>query len=398
MRTVEARQTAGSLLCWSIGLAPVLLLLLTWPEDLSAGLRFARSYAAPILAVEIAVIVISLIEGYRLARPSHATSACLAALLIVAWRGALGAENAGASILFTAIWYLHLAYGFAFANLLVRNRVDRHEPVQAIVAGHAIFLLLFVAFIVLHYDPGRDWVHTVPAFNNIRWFGYYCAAVAGLCAWGLTRGTRSYFIAGTVALAAALWTGSRGALVAVMGGYLVAYALFPFMRKGVVRFAAMIFAAIVLSVIASTILPLGDQGPIRLLTGNGDNGRFDLWLKAITAIEQRPWLGWGEAQFNHLISPLTYAQPHNVILQILLAWGVCGGFLVAILSGRLALRILRSTTEDDAPYLLAMLTIAVFSLIDGSLYHVQSVSTFALCIAALGSAGAGSSAATRPRT
>jgi O-antigen ligase len=74
-------------------------------------------------------------------------------------------------------------------------------------------------------------------------------------------------------------------------------------------------------------------------------------MKAIAAIGQRPLLGWGEAQFNHLIQPDIYAHPHNVILQILLAWGIVGLSLI-LATAFLFLRWLRPWIDEArAPYL-----------------------------------------------
>lgn len=99
-------------------------------------------------------------------------------------------------------------------------------------------------------------------------------------------------------------------------------------------------------------------------------------------IAQRPWSGWGEAQFGTLFQS-RFAQPHNSLLQIMLAWGVAGLALVAVLATMLAKRLRRNIRPQNAPLMFAIANLAAFSLIDGSLFHVQSVSIFALCLGLL---------------
>lgn len=367
---------------WTIGLAPVALILMTWSSDLSDFQRLSRSYALPVLAVEIAIIAISFVEGIGVKKlPTH-IAACMGVFIILICFSALISDHPKESISRTSIWIIHILYGLSIAKMTEFGELCIDDIIKPFLTGFILFSAMFFFFYVLKNDGARDWVTDIPAYSNIRWFGYYAAAAVGLCAFGWIRGKMLCLLIATFCLAAALWTGSRGTLAAVIGAYVIAYALFPFARTTPQRFLAMVAMGIMLSALIAWLFPLGDFGPHRLL-GNDDNGRIELWREAVKGIAQRPWLGWGEGQFRFTVQPLPYVHPHNVALQILFAWGVVGGLLIGVLAIHLARRIYREADESSAPLLFAALNIAIFGLLDGSLYHVQSVSIFALCIGML---------------
>jgi len=374
-------RTRGAMIAWSIALAPTLLLVVTWSDHLSAELRLAKSFALPVLAVEIAVIIFSFTEGFKLKRPPNSVWAGLALLGAIAWVGALTAETPGISVFYTFIWIVHISYAISIANLCVLKIFNVTDLINYAIIGFVIFTFLIILFVLLKYEPDRNWINDIPAYNNIRWFGYYAAATTGLCAWGWLKRETLPMLVAVLALAVSFWTGSRGSPTAVVVAYMVALVLFPFARKGLPTFLLILLAAAILSLGMSIILPLGESALSRF--SDGSNGRVEMWLLAIEGIAQRPWFGWGEAQFNNYISPLVFAQPHNVILQILFAWGLVGGLLVLLLASWIGRPLLHAANEGNAPLVFAILTIAAFSLIDGTLYHVQSVSIFSLCVGLL---------------
>lgn len=382
-RELSPPDTSVRLIAWTIGLTPIVLALATWGDILSPTQRLARFYALPILVAEIVIIILAVRSGIRPARPPWQVGLPLAALMALVWTTAAQADHSSTSLFFTSIWMVHLLYGLCIAAMLRRGMIRQDDVIHSVLAGFLGLLAILLAFVATHYGTIRDWTNALPAFNHIRWFGYYAAAAAGLCAWGWLRGGRLYSAIAVIALGAALWTGSRGAFAAVVGGYLAAVILFPFARQGWRRFLLIVTAAVILSALAAWIVPLGTNGPLRLIGADGDSGRTILWHAAIEGIGDHPWFGWGEAQFGFRVSELRNVQPHNVVLQILYAWGLVGGALVAWLALWLARRVRRAACDANAPLVVAVLNILALSLIDGSLFHVQSVSTFALCVAML---------------
>jgi O-antigen ligase len=117
-------------------------------------------------------------------------------------------------------------------------------------------------------------------------------------------------------------------------------------------------------------------------SGDVSTGRTQLWLNAIEAIQKRPLFGYGENQMSTVAPFGTLAQTHQVVLQILLAWGFVGLGCVAVLAIWWLLRslpVVRSDSRNLLPPFLAMLALASLATFDGALFHVLPVSIFAAC-------------------
>ena len=124
------------------------------------------------------------------------------------------------------------------------------------------------------------------------------------------------------------------------------------------------------------------------------SGRAELWRGTLEAIGRHPWFGHGEGQLWHVVpaaKTFEVAHPHNIVLQILFAWGVVGALCVAVLAIPFALRVTRNAQARGGewlPPLMAMLVLVPYALVDGTLFHVHAASLFAACagLAAVGAA------------
>lgn len=382
MTAAAAPRSSGWFLAWSVALAPLLLIAVGWGHELSPARDFARSYALPIVAVELTVAVVALVETRQFPPLPRLAAALLVLLGAVALFSAVHAPDRATSLFMTLIWLGHLFFGFGVYLLVRHRRLTARQLIRTMPLAFVLFGALLIGFYALHSGHQHDWYYDSPPFNNIRWIGYYCAATVGLCAWGWLENRTPWLAIAIFALAFALWTGSRGSLVAVVGGYLAALPFLPAAVRATPRFLGAVLLAALLALAASWIVPFSGGSAERLLFEQGDSGRIEIWGQAIRAIGQRPWFGWGEAQFGTLLQS-RLAQPHNILLQITLAWGVTGLALIAALATMLAKKLRRNIRPQNAPLMFAICNIAIFSLIDGSLFHVQSVSIFALCLALL---------------
>lgn len=384
-RGEEAKAAVvGSLVAWTFGLAPPILFVLTWSEDFSPLQQLARGYALPVLAAQVAIIAASFIEGFRLGRLQWVPLALLGLLVVHAWIGALGSTLMVQSLLRTGIWTVQVIFAFAIVNLWQHRMLDLEQFRTAILMGFLLVVAMFVAFVATTEHPPRGLAFKLPAFGHLRWYGYYAAAVMGLCAPRLLRGDKLAFLAATIAFAAAFWTGSRGPLAAALGGLVLSAILLRELRsvRGWILFALCGAAGLASALALDALVSYPTQGPGRML--NAENGaRLEAWKDTIGAILQRPWLGWGEGQFREIFRDVwPFAQPHNVVLQVLLAWGLLGGLLCAALAAWAAPRFLRARSAEAAPFQCAVLMLAAYSFIDGSLYYAHSLALFFFCCAA----------------
>jgi O-antigen ligase len=137
---------------------------------------------------------------------------------------------------------------------------------------------------------------------------------------------------------------------------------------------------LVLSVFMAAIYPLDAAGLNRMV--NGDyNGRINVWLHTLASIKESPWIGWGESQLRlRLGDDFPFGQPHNIILQILHAWGLIGLGLIVYISLWIRVKFMDKLSDDMLPFAFPTIILLLFSFIDGSLYYVNSVFIFVVCL------------------
>lgn len=387
------------IVAWSFGLAPAALFLLTWSDDLTPLQQMARAYSLPVLAAELTVVIVSFGEGYRLRRPQLLPLALVVALGTVAWGTAIAAANPLTAVLRTGTWTIHLLFGMALVNLWRHGALDLHRIVRAQLIGFLLTFALLVAFVA---TTARTLIEAsdLPAFANIRWFGYYAAATVGLCAMGFLRSNKLALLTAAAAFAMAAWTGTRGAVAAALVGFVASTILFPPFRswRAWLLLGLAATGGFALSLGLDAFAPIQGQGPASMARFDS-SGRVELWQATVAKVLERPVFGWGEGQFVHRWGSFSVAQPHNIVLQLLYVWGVVGALLCAALSAWVAPRFFKDRTTEVAPFRCAALILAAYSFIDGALFYVQSTSLFALSCAAAVAAGLpkGPSAGVPPR-
>jgi O-antigen ligase len=381
--------TVGGLLAWTFGLAPPLLFVLTWSEDFAPLQQMSRAYALPILASQLVVVLVSFREGFGLGRPRWLPTALVSGLLILAWGMAGHAQLLMPSLLRTGIWTLQLAFALAVVNLWHNRMLDLEQWRTAILTGLLLVFLLLFAFVATTEHSPDERVWRLPAFGNVRWFGYLAAGAIGLAAPGFLQGSKIAWAVAATAYASAFWTGSRGPiLAAVVGLALSTIFIREFRRLRVwVSFAACAIVGALLAWVLGALVAFEAHGSGSAMRFD-DSGRIDVWRDTIDAISMRPWVGWGEAQFREIFRGVwPVAQPHNVVLQVLLAWGLIGALLCLALALWTTPRFLKAQSIDAAPFQCAALMLAVYSMYDGALYYAHSLSLFVFCVAAAMAAG-----------
>jgi O-antigen ligase len=267
--------------------------------------------------------------------------------------------------------------------------------------GTLLYLVLWGIHIMMVSPQGDEWVTRVPGVNNVRHTGYFAFAivVSGLVAlisfrddnkrymrWGLP------ILFGTIGLAIALWTGSRGPLLASLVAIIATFCVAASNRKVVATF--LVSSALAATAIVS-IMPVphpiyGITGATGMadVTAKGDadasSGRKELWAGTIDKIAQRPILGWGSGQFGKFgtLEPDQFFHPHNFPLQFLFA----GGILAVLLAVLTVFPALRKwgwpyAKGPSAAGFGGVIGIMVYSLYDGALYFSYPITIFLVAIA-----------------
>jgi O-antigen ligase len=380
-----------------IAFAPPLFFLMTWnAEDLGPALRFLRSYSLPLAAAELFAILVAVREGavvyWRQLRPPAVVVAALVGLVSVAVATALFVAPApAASIIRTIAWIIHLFFGLSIA-FLVRRKFSADDLIAAYCMGFTAYVALFVIFATGALQRPINWTFDLPSVSHIRHIGIYASAIVGLAIGVMAgaRGLRTWmfgFAIVVIGFALSFWTGSRGPVAAV--GAAVAFGLiaFPTMRSP--RAWGGTALAIAIAVVATLLMPapadnMGVGRTIEASTGNADatTGRMELWALVLQAISRSPIIGYGESQMSVVAPFYGMGQPHNLVLQLLLAWGVIGLICAAVLGIAFVARAIPAVRADEASLVgpfTAMATLTALSMVDAALYHVLPVSIFAAC-------------------
>jgi O-antigen ligase len=392
--------------------APLAMILLTWSGssfEPGPGDRVIKFLALPVICVELACILIAL----RVAPPNHFPPlptwirAGIGLFVLLAC-GTLfwvaGDRMTGA--IWTALHFVHLAFGFAIYRLCASRVVPIQRLTDALIAGFVAATLALIVFVSSIADRAAfDWLNGLPGYDNIRRIGYYAAPILALCI-GIAatddNPRRRRAVLAVIALGSGLivWTGVRGAAAALIVGSVLAA---PFLRR-LRSSAGPIAAAVLIGALTASLIPtlapfMGPERMIRTeVTPAGSppesgllSGRIELWAETLQAIGARPLFGHGEAQTHQLgevVAAMSTLHPHNILLQTLLAWGLVGTILLAILALPLLRTIFCAARLHGRDYLahaLAVVVLLIYSMVDGTLFHVLAASLFALSAGAAAS-------------
>lgn len=299
-------------------------------------------------------------------------------------------------------WFLYLLFALHLLAAL-RHQPDRAATILiGLVMGFVGFAAVLFAFILLLMHPANfDWVTGVPGAFNIRNLGF--EAMAAALVGSLFRPEGRPGVVGGMRLCAIIgwafvfWSGGRGSFLAALVALIAVHALseVPNRWQRVLESAALMAAG---AGIALLHLPPSESfGFWRTIgfsspsvagadAGGGDirSDRLAIWKESLEAIVASPLYGIGEAQMkHHLVSAArTYPQPHNLILQAPLAWGIPAGlaFLTAVALPLVrAVRRLRGQATLQAPAtagLAVALAMTANAFVDGTLFHPRPVTLF----------------------
>lgn len=401
----DANRVAGGLLFVVAFLAaePPLRTLLWWADP-----RLSHTFHAdPIWLVlgALALLVSPLIA------PVRATVAARSWLVAVGlvWVAFAVISSAQASLPSPAFvrcakWLLFLAFGL-WMVVALRRRAELATPILlAWAAGFIVQALVVAAFAWTHSGTVEiDWTRELPGVFNVRHLGFEAMAAALIGSLFRPSGpgwTRALLrLAAVAGWAVVLWTGGRGSFLAACAAIAAAAFLAP--RAGRLRLLAELPLLFGTGFLIATLHapPDGSFGLWRALgfttvaAGTGveqfSSGRTAIWRESLAFIAAHPLTGIGDGQMKlRLVSAQGYfAQPHNLLLQAWLSWGVVGGtaFLIAIAAvlQRIVARIL-GVADLASPAMAGVavvLALGANAFIDGTLYHHRPTMLFLIACA-----------------
>lgn len=375
---------------------PLAITLLLWTFSSEAPRAMIQFNTASVLVLFVIGLagIMGLRTGRSIAR-AHPWLLILGLLwLVIAGLAASRSQEPLLSASRTVWWILELTFGLSVLAAL--RAYPRFAP-RIIVAWALGFLSL--AAVILYYviagprhaEPA--WQLNIPGAINIRFIGFdaMCAAVIGSL-YRPEAAPRTVLIlrlAAVAGWAVLFWSGGRGSLIgAVLAIAAVAIVCRPPRGKALLEIAALVLIGLLIaalhtppSAVMGVWRTLGlETAAARSLDEIG-SGRWLIWRDTSEVILAHPLLGIGEGQAHHVKSIGDHIQPHNVVLQAGLAWGLIGGsaFLIAVAYGLFrAIQVVRrsSFASAAAAGLAVSLALAFSAMFDGTLYHLQQVSLF----------------------
>lgn len=403
-----AMSAAIAALPWVlVASVPVLFALATWDTSgVHPGMRdWIRQTGAPAVVVEIVIIVLAVTRGFdplaTLNRQPLWLRACLLALLGIAFGTAVTvAVDPLRALTWTFIWIVHLLFGLSVFCLARSLDLRTREMVwPAVVVGLCGYALLVIAFV---YSVPKgipfNWERFPLAGANVRHIGYYSAiggaAAAGLIAVKTGAGRLLAGLALVFLLALSFWSGSRGSVIAVWLALGVGAVCLRSVRsiRAWATLAGCTAASIALSMLGPA--PSGLFGMHRMVLSvraqSADSltsGRLQLWADTLHAVIRRPWFGYGQGQFPHVVySQGLFNQPHNILLQLLLDLGVVGTALALALAGFVLMRCrasFSSAAPGQVPAVLVAAAVFTMALYDGTLFYSYPTMMFVFALALL---------------
>ena len=397
----------SSWLPWALVAAtPVLLALVSWD---TTGIyqpvqAWFRLFGFAAIAVELVVIVASVLAATQPLRPlallPRWAKLALAVLVGVGFYTAVFvAPDALRAIQWTFFSVVHILFGLAVAGLArTIDPLTQRAIWKGILAGVCAYLLIVVVFVAAALANRFDeWEYFGLGVTNIRQVGFYsvvgAGAALGLATAEARRAPRAFYVlASALMLSLSFWSGTRGALIAIVVAFLVGAVLLPVLRtvQAWLMLAAAMAGGALLSLAGPVPSPI--YGIVRLSASSGrhspdvSSGRLDLWTGAWNAILQRPVTGYGAGQYFLVVQDQAGAfnHPHNIFLQILFHWGVLGAasyFALAAFLVWKAVVALRDPQPSDVPALLAGTSLLTMSLYEGSLFHSYPTMMIAFALA-----------------
>lgn len=364
----------------------------TSPPELEALRRIGIVF----LAFEAAIVLLAFSRGFSVATAFAGMGRFdkIALAVFVAFMLPGGLLNSPITALATSI-SLTMLFHMLFASAIwysvpeiTRRDVERFGLI--IFLGLLAFLPLLLwtfAFPPLEIDRyNHQWQFAVPGFISVRTFGGFTGAVTAFFV-GLALSDRSrerlprwVLLAVTLAGGLTLWSGTRAAVLAVGVSLVVMAAQLRWKIK--LAHLWQLGLCLPLAVAGALVLqPYGDPAFSLFAVGDSTSpdaltgGRLSYWAKIVEAISHHVWLGAGSAAAGWILPPpgQNHVQPHNIILQFWLSWGLIATVAAVFLLGR-ATAFAHTVAKKNAlavPFMAMIVSLLVNSLFDGTFYFAR---------------------------
>jgi O-antigen ligase len=392
-----------------LGLTPAIMVLLAWDfgREMSSYRGFMRGNSFPVSTVQLVYIAIAVRRGFApvaslLQLPTLAKAGLLLLHTVMFWTTLAVAKSGLIAFFGIFVIYIHLLFWLACVHQVKTwSEADFRHIWTATGIGVVVYALLWLFNIVAYHPQGEDWMWLVPALTNIRWVGFF--ALASFCGGvgALVVNDRNFIARNQMTLPLifmalgwflAIWTGSRGAILAII--FASAFSVLVSKDRKTLVWAIVLAAltAIAIAAILPVVHPAYGLGRMFGSAANSENlnslssNRIVIWAATVEKIIEQPWLGFGIDQYR-LSWPdgeVNVRNPHQSILQLLFASGIAGAVAYAMIAIPVVRRI--NLNFAGPPYWAAggyVVAGTLYGLYDGFFYYAYPVMLYLLSTAIL---------------
>lgn len=400
---------------WTILLLGCGIIFRTYDMTLaSPALEFARQIGTPFMLAEILVILWAFAWGFSLSDIWRQMNAFTRTLLLIFastfWIGTAAYSKLPAfSIALTIGTIIHLLFAAALVTLARPADLRSLDRMAIIIAaGFAVFsvmiarAMMFATPADMTFVAKLGWQFSIPGFISVRLFGAVCGAFAallvGITLIGAERGhDRLYqYVSITLLGTLTIWTGTRAALLGVGVALLVALVVFRLRPTWPVLLKLALCLGVA-AIVGPALAPAHDSAFQLIATGdyasadNATGGRISLWAGTWHTFLTHPWFGLGAGANRWALPPefFPHVQPHNIVLQFLINWGViatiCALALLAIATWkahRVAMRV-----RTVVPFVIMLDCLLAMSLVEGVFHFARETMLIMACFGLVFAAG-----------
>lgn len=359
--------------------------------------EWTRLMEMPFVAAELGVIAIALRRGMKDrafwdSLPRDLKVAAVLLLVGLTVSSLFVSRNVPASAAYSLFTLIHIRFAFAVYYLARAEGVRGLDRVMQLLCWGVLMLAAYTAVKFAFPPPeasvfgGKiEWGSALPGFINVRHFGSWTGAIAaGLMVALLYPGKArpAPWVHGAFLLATTLtaWSGTRAAVLAMA----VVAVIFLASQRRLPRLPAIglvaALGALALAVSLALPQPSWEFSLFAREWGSADgvsSGRLTIWLAAIEAWLRAPVFGLGSASMFWEVKVLdwSHTQPHNVVIQYLLNWGIVGAAGGLWILGRTIAAVHPHASGEAAlrPLSGVLYSLLFMSLLEGMLHYPRFI-------------------------
>lgn len=205
-----------------------------------------------------------------------------------------------------------------------------------VYVASAVVVSLFILYAWLTKDYYNDWYQRssfrfLGVYKDPNYVMAYIIPTIFIVIFKIIKNKKQRYLnimCCAVLVMAMLATGSRSAIVALVGALFVMLLFVKMNARTKMRMLMLLGAVgMVAVVIVLTVIP---THVVERLFSLDSGGRFELWGAALTALKENPLLGGGMNAASMQSSTLVGLDSHNVYLDILCGGGIIGTFVFVL--------------------------------------------------------------------